>query len=72
MRIEHIKFFLLSYFLAMESKTFYGTRTSSTNVEHQEETFFENELSDEDIFEPDDSSSISDSSAEDTGDSSCD
>ena len=40
--------------------------------EHQDEVSFENELSDGDIFEPDDIISLGNSSAEDTGDSSCD
>ena len=56
----------------MESKTCYGTRSSSTIVEHQEEISFENDLSVGNIFEPDDSSYLGDSTAEDTGDSSCD
>ena len=56
----------------MESKTFYGTRSSSTIVENHEEISFVNELSDGEIFEPDHSSSLGDSSAEDTGESSCD
>ena len=43
---------LLSHFSAMESKTIYGMRSSSTTVERQKEYFFENELSDGDIFDP--------------------
>ena len=39
------KVFLLFYFSTMESKTFYGTRSCSTIVEHQEEiSFFSNRM----------------------------
>ena len=52
----------------MNSQTFYGTRSSSTIVEHQVKISFENDLYDGDNFEPDDSSSLGDSSADDLGD----